>query len=197
MIALLPHDLVELDAEAVAAAVRDAPAWVARTLARAPWAVVRRAAAIGVALGIRGETRDRRYACVLSADRCTRVVTPEMLAGRAPARSLPALDALRDVRRVAGAHALVWGPTGSAGFELASGLPAVGPASDLDVVVRAAGLDRARLARFASALATVPVRVDVELEFGDRAVALTEFSTARERMLVKTPYGPRLVAVPG
>ncbi len=87
---------------------------------------------------------------------------------------------------------LVWGPTGSVGFELATGVAAVGTASDLDVVVRAPEpwpLEYAR--EVADDLARLPARVDVQLDAPAGAVMLAEYARGG-RVLLRTPDGPRL-----
>jgi phosphoribosyl-dephospho-CoA transferase len=91
---------------------------------------------------------------------------------------------------------LIWGPTGSAGFELATGVPAAGAASDLDVVVRAPEfwpLERAR--EVAEDLAPLPARVDAQLDTPAGAVTLAEYACGGH-VLVRTPDGPRLTRDP-
>jgi phosphoribosyl-dephospho-CoA transferase len=91
---------------------------------------------------------------------------------------------------------LAWGPTGSAGFELATGDAVAGPASDLDLVVRAPepwSLDRAR--ELVEDLTRLPVRIDTQLDAPTGAVALAEYARGG-RVLLRTPDGPKLVNDP-
>jgi phosphoribosyl-dephospho-CoA transferase len=198
------HDLLRLDALPHA---DGEPDWVRDAWTRAPFAVVRRAAAAAgfVAVGVRGTSRAERYGTWARSDDVAEAVAPEDLAHRLPAgsrASLPAfalLDALReDIRSLQGLH---WGPTGSAGFELAAGVPAVTPASDLDLLIRtpdqlpriaAAGLLDALEARARRA----GIRIDVQLDTPAGGVALAEWAAGRARVLARGPHGARLVDDP-
>jgi phosphoribosyl-dephospho-CoA transferase len=90
-----------------------------------------------------------------------------------------------------------WGPTGSIGFQLATGLETATPSSDLDILVRVPSRfpsTEARLIR--DSLIGMPVRVDVQIETPLGAVALDEYARARKTTLLRTLDGPRLVADP-
>jgi triphosphoribosyl-dephospho-CoA synthase len=192
---LRPHDLVRLASRAVAHIAQEAPPWAAASLERAPWAAVRRAhVADGVAIGVRGTARDQRFAAVVNADDIDTVVTPEMLSGVRPARSHGAFAAMSRVVYEARARGLTVGPIGAAGFELATGIAALHDTSDLDVLVRAQP-SHAALPSFARTIANLPVRIDVELAFGDGyGAALVEALRGGE-LMVKTPSGPRMLPV--
>ena len=187
------HDLVRLTAPAVARIQSGAPAWIAASLRRAPWATVRRAHVTGgVAIGIRGSSRDERFAAVVQADEISERVTPEMLNGRTPGRHHGAFDALRAVLHEARARGLAVGPIGAAGFELATGVAALHDRSDLDVLVRTQPGDAA-LPSLAGAIAALPVRVDVEVAFADDYGAALVEAVRGGELLVKTPGGPRIL----
>ncbi len=103
--------------------------------------------------------------------------------------SLRVLDTLDELFSSLG---LVWGPTGSVGFELATSVAAAGTASDLDVVVRAPEpwpLENAR--EIADHLNRLPTRVDAQLDTPAGAVTLAEYARGG-RVLLRTPDGPRL-----
>lgn len=188
-----PHDLVRLTSSAVARIAGDAPAWTGASLRRAPWAAVRRAHVDqGIAIGVRGADREERFGAVVHGDEIEELVTPEVLAEHAPARSHGAFDALRAVVREARTRGLVIGPIGAAGFELATGVAALHEGSDLDVLVRTQPMD-AQLHAFARAVADLPLRIDVEVAFADDyGAALVEALRGGE-LLVKTPGGPRIL----
>jgi phosphoribosyl-dephospho-CoA transferase len=129
-------------------------------------------------------------------------VTPENLATARGWRHsfrthwLGALRVLDAVDELFSSLGLAWGPTGSVGFELATGAAVAGPASDLDVVVRAPEpWSRARTRELAEDLARLPVRVDTQLDTPTGAVALTEYARGGQ-VLLRTPDGPRLVRDP-
>ena len=114
------------------------------------------------------------------------------LAPHAPRASDATLRVLDAVDELFSSLGLAWGPTGSVGFELATGVAAAGTASDLDVVVRAPEpwpLESAR--EIADHLNRLPTCVDAQLDTPAGAVMLTEYARG-ERVLLRTPDGPRL-----
>jgi len=180
------------------------PAWVPESLARVPWVVVRRARTQAglIPVGVRGRARGERFAAWLAPDAVAARVTPEYLADARRWRHVPrarrvgSLRVLDAVDELCTSLGLAWGPTGSVGFELATGVAAAGAASDLDVVVRAPepwSLENAR--EIAGDLARLPVRVDVQLDTPGGAVALAEYSRGG-RVLLRTPDGPSLTHDP-
>jgi phosphoribosyl-dephospho-CoA transferase len=199
-----PHDLLRLADGASISHEGSVPAWVPASLTRAPWVVVRRAPTIAglVPVGVRGRTRSERLAAFLAPSAVTARVGPEGLAGaRGWRHSLRArwpdavrvLDAVDELFTFLG---LAWGPTGSVGFELATGVAVAGPASDLDVVVRAPEpWSFARARELADDLARLPVRVDTQLDTPSGAVALAEYARGG-RVLLRTLDGPKLVNNP-
>jgi len=180
------------------------PAWVAASLARAPWVVVRRTRTPNgfIPVGVRGRTRGERFAALLAMDAVAARVSPEDLAAARSWRQMPRgrqVDSLRildAVDELFTSLGLVWGPTGSVGFELATGVAAASAASDLDVVVRAPAfwpLEQAR--EVAEDLAPLPARVDAQLDTPAGAVTLAEYACGG-RVLVRTPDRPRLTRDP-
>jgi phosphoribosyl-dephospho-CoA transferase len=111
-------------------------------------------------------------------------------------RELPALSTLQTARPMMEATGLPWGPTGSVGFELATGVTAASPDSDLDLVIRmpdgTAGL-LPLLVALHRELSGVGVRVDCQVESPIGAIALAELAGGRPDVLVRTAEGPRLV----
>jgi phosphoribosyl-dephospho-CoA transferase len=196
-----PHDLLRLTPGATLAPA-DAPTWVAAALTRAPFVVVRRAAVRGdwIAVGVRGESRAQRHPATLNVHDVVETITPEMLAHAHcwrshPRRDMPAIAALDAVARAANSLRLAWGPGGSVGFELASGIPAVRADSDLDLIVRpTARHAHADLQRFRDEIDACGVRVDIAIEAAQGSVALNEWLTSPQRVLIKTVHGPQLGA---
>ena len=199
-----PHDLLRLADGAGISYEGSVPAWVPATLARAPWVVVRRAPTTAglVPVGVRGRTRPERLAAFLSPTDVAARICPEDLATARGWQhkfrthwlgTLYVLDAVDELFTFLG---LAWGPTGSVGFELATGIAVVGPASDLDVVVRAPEpWSFARARELTNDLARLPVRVDPQLDTPNGAVALAEYARGG-RVLLRTPDGPKLVNDP-
>jgi phosphoribosyl-dephospho-CoA transferase len=199
-VTLRPHDLIRL--RDPGGRVGDAPAWVRVALARMPWVVVRRSdPPTGfVAVGVRGDVRSHRYALTVPQTSVGAVLAPEDLAdvdlgGR---RDLPALRALAAARVHLDECAMPWGPTGSVGFELATGEATATRDSDLDLVVRVPVLTSPALQRLGELygrLQGLDARVDCQIETGSGAVALAELATSGPEVLVKTSAGPGLVPI--
>ena len=200
-----PHDLLRLFTGAFDPPGH-APAWAARELARRrPWVVARRAVAGpgAVAVGVRGSARQDRWAFSVSLRSVRERVSPEALARRRSWRSVPALrrglPALAILEAVVGLledRELAWGPTGSVGYELASGLPAVGESSDLDLILRSPGpLPRAMAREILEDLSSLPARVDAQIDTGIGSVALAEWAAGRE-VLLRRACGPVLTEDP-
>jgi len=204
---LRPHDLVRLRDVRDVAAEGDLPSWATAALATLPLVVVRRARAPDglVAIGIRGRLRHQRAAAMVRRAAVVERIAPERLAADAawrrirssPRPQIPALGALEAVSVLLGGLDVAWGPTGSVGFELAGGVPAAWPDSDLDLLVRRGSPWPIAAARGAlAALDRLAVRTDVQIETPLGSIALREYARDRAPLLLRTLDGPRLVADP-
>ena len=178
----------------------DAPPWVGCALERAPWVVVRREVAPnGIAVGVRGSGRGRRYPAVMSPRDVRDVRAPEDLIARADGAGRLG-RAFGICSSVARTYGLTAAPIGAYGFELASGSPATHARSDLDLLLRTETFALESLRAFAVACASVTSRlgvaIDVELVFGANGLALAEVLAGGSTVVAKTPHGPKLVACP-
>ena len=132
----------------------------------------------------------------------TAQLSPEALADRSrdlaqSRKSLPALAALQPLADLLAEYACPWGPTGSVGFELATGAPVVTDASDLDILMRTdRRLPRIDAASLVRALGELSVRCDLLLETPTGGVALAEYARADGQVVARGPCGPRLVDDP-
>ena len=89
-----------------------------------------------------------------------------------------------------------WGVTGSTGYALATGIPVIHAASDLDLLIRAPQpLSPGEFTRWQQQLDGALCRADTQLETSSGAVALAEW-LRDGRALLKTHRGPRLVSDP-
>jgi phosphoribosyl-dephospho-CoA transferase len=188
------HDLLQIDPAFFPSGSLAEPRWVRETLLICPWVVVRRAQpSFGqIAVGVRGATRRERWGALCDASHVRTIVRPEQLRFSSP--RTPALRALQKIRDRWADLALSWGPTGSAGFELASGRRVTTEASDLDLIIRAPQripVDRARsLLDRTFGLGT---RVDVRVETPLCGFALEEYALASSsRILLRFAEGVRL-----
>jgi phosphoribosyl-dephospho-CoA transferase len=202
---LTAHDLLALR-ELPMPMADEMPAWLPSAFALAPFAVVRRADAPpgAIAVGFRGTTRAQRYGTLISRDAIVTVLSPEQLRDRPVQAARNALNVFRALRfiadnRLLGEHA--WGPTGSVGFELATGRATATETSDLDLLIRspspmqrsdARGV-RERLQEVERA---VGVRIDAQLETPGGGVALNEWAEGKPRVMVRSASGPSLIHDP-
>ena len=172
----------------------DAPAWAQAAVGTV---VVRRAtvAAGFVAVGVRGHSREQRFAALMPLAAVQRRVAPEALREVVSPRDLPALQALDQLRPVLAP--LSWGVTGSAGFELATGIEALNAHSDLDLILRTPQpLDRNDARDLLATLDKAACAVDLQLQTPFGAVALREWAGLSRRVLLKTINGAHLVLDP-
>jgi phosphoribosyl-dephospho-CoA transferase len=193
----LAHDLLwGMTSEQLPA---DAPSWVTESIGAGQPVVVRRASsATGrIAVGVRGRLREQRYATSMAIDAVQRRVQPEALCHVSIDRALPAVRALDQLRPLLDGCGWVWGVSGSAGFELASGFAALHERSDLDLILRTPQpLSRTRAQALVSLLDTAACRVDMQLQTPFGAVALREWASPARRVLLKNARQACLVIDP-
>jgi phosphoribosyl-dephospho-CoA transferase len=177
----------------------DAPTWVIESIRAGQPVVVRRAlsAPDHIAVGVRGQLREQRFAAVMSIDAISRRVRPEALCHVSIDRDLPALRALDQLRPMLDGCGWVWGVSGSAGFELASGVQALHEGSDLDLILRTPQpLDRLKAQALVKILDTAACQVDMQLQTPFGAVALREWAGPAHRVLLKNARDACLVIDP-
>jgi phosphoribosyl-dephospho-CoA transferase len=200
-ILLRPHDLLWVRAPRAVISPAPWPAWV-----DASWPlVVRRAEGQGAGLvpvGLRGPLRHQRHAAWLDEAQVSHVLAPEALARSAAWESIPgggfaALEALHVLAPYLDEIGLPWGPSGSAGFALATGLAVLRADSDLDLLVRAGAAPAARQVEQLKALqGRTRCRLDIQVDTGHGGFALDEWLAGRRQLLLKTARGPLLVEHP-
>ena len=183
------------------------PHWAGAALRLAPWAVIRRATPRpGLwPVGVRGGVRSQRAAAWLPQRAVGACVTPQRLAAirawreHPRATGTPAVAVLDDVAAILVTHGFAgrWGPGGSVGFELTSGVRCTTPDSDLDLVLSAElAVTRSDAARLRSDLSKLPVRIDLLLETPLGAVVLAEYAQGADAIMLRSAQGPRLVRDP-
>ncbi|MGM1035060.1 MAG: malonate decarboxylase holo-ACP synthase [Bacillota bacterium] len=198
---LSPHDLLRIKGAEELISHTPIPNWVERSLAISPFVVIRRSpAAKGqVAVGVRGTERNKRFAAFLPIDSILSRVSPEQLAQEKgwqnhSKKIFHCLDWISDLLDVA---SLTWGPTGSVGFELATGQEAVTEKSDIDIVIRISEEFTITYAqKIENGLKKLPFRIDVQLETKEGAFSLSEYVNSEgKKVLFRTMDGPFLKEV--
>jgi phosphoribosyl-dephospho-CoA transferase len=199
------HDLIRLREPIKLVGDAPPPAWVDVSLRQIPWVVVRRGHVRDgiVPVGVRGLTRSHRFAAIVAVAEIADRLSPEDLSGRVidqkRKNAVPALGALDRVADLPTCRGYRWGPGGSVGFELATGIATATALSDLDLILRQDRRlepDRATDLLAALAEAAAPARIDVMLETPIGGVPLADLAAMRAQVLVRTPFGPRLLADP-
>lgn len=204
---LQPHDLVWFLGAPCFLPELTTPSWVRESLRKYPVAVVRRAPQDGrqIPIGIRGVSREQRFAAAISADSVVKRIPPEQLLREhcTPRSSryaeIPALRTFQNVLECWGQMKYVWGPTGSVGFELGTGCEVAVPNSDLDLIIRMPDrLSRDDAKRILAALPGSGARVDVQIETPNGVIALREYCSTEQgrEILLRTIHGPILVLDP-
>jgi phosphoribosyl-dephospho-CoA transferase len=197
--AYVVHDLLRIDPALLreSLVLEDDSLWdvAMATLQRAPFVVVRRAADIGggIAVGIRGRTRNVRIAAILSPRFVLDAVSPEALRSSLRRRELPVFAALEQIEQNSLWSRHTGGPTGSTGFELATGVQTATSDSDLDLLLRASVPPSPDdLRGLADACQHLQCAVDIQVETPAGAFALQEYLAAAGRVMLRTVRGPRL-----
>ncbi|MGB8601361.1 MAG: malonate decarboxylase holo-ACP synthase [Rhizomicrobium sp.] len=201
-----PHDLIRLPRSHGLTGVGPTPAWVRKSLAVAPWVVVRRTAALPpgtIAVGVRGPERNLRWGGIIPASDAMECWTPEtvskryLLLSEGRRRMIPALTAIRPFTEILRQYGLVGGPTGSVGFELVSGRPTATVNSDLDAVIQTPQhIARDVAQAIMQAVSQLPVRCDVQLETPGGAITLAEYAFVDGPIALRGSNGPHLVRDP-
>lgn len=198
--ALEPHDLLIIDAKYVIAH-SPIPAWAVDSLEATPFVVVRRAHAPKglAAIGIRGKERNERFAAFLPEEYVVKQIKPEDLAEKKIWKSVRSTmySSLELAAEIFNHYSFRWGPGGSVGFELATGVETVTLESDLDLIVRAPEPFQVKKAQYImEELNKCPVKVDVQVETLAGAFSLMEYTRGQGPVLLKTKYGPKLSSIP-
>jgi phosphoribosyl-dephospho-CoA transferase len=194
------HDLLLLNSGRVVPAGENEPQWARPALEHCPWVVVRREHADegSIAVGVRGVRREQRWAGLADLTDVRQAIGPGLLRSCTahPMRlTLPAIEALRCVESKLARWSAEWGPVGSTGYELATGLYVTREDSDLDLVIYAPEpVEREMAHDLFNALKLAPAKVDVRIETRCGGFSLEEYVRERTgRILLRTASGRVLV----
>lgn len=173
----------------------EVPDWVKVRPASRHHAVVRRMKTTTqtVAIGLRGKGRSERIAGFINKEDIEEIITPQSLVS-SPAhyRDSRFHDVLSGIDAIVSPFGYEWGPTGSVGFELATGVPVTTQASDLDMTVYVpSNFDYQVLVQLYEQLQQCPLRIDAQIEFGQMGAALlADIVKFKSGFLLRTSSGP-------
>ena len=193
------HDLIQLRPESVLLPEQNFPAWLPAARKEPLWVVVRRGPMEGelVPIGVRGSQRHERWAGLVRINDGLTIQRPDRLRihlAQDSRRSLLAFQTLEYLECLLIGSNLNWGPRGSVGYELASGVPAVRGSSDLDLVIFAPEiLSHTRASELWQVCSSGPGRIDALVETPCCGFSLQEYATSStKKLLLRTPNGRML-----
>jgi phosphoribosyl-dephospho-CoA transferase len=190
------HDLILLRTEWAFISVQGDSACRYLNPNQRPWVAVRRGSISNglIPVGVRGSQRHERCAGFTRLSEVVETQRPDQLRLRFAENSRRGLQAFRTLSylesHLAGLD-MTWGPGGSVGYELASGIPAVRADSDLDFVLFAPRqFDIAEAQDLWRMISSAPGKVDALVETPFCGFSLEEFVTASSRkILLRTSDG--------
>ena len=192
------HDLILLRTVSAVISTQGDPACPYLNSNHRPWVVVRRGCISDglIPVGVRGSQRHERCAGYASFSEVVEIRRPDQLRLLLADDSRRALQAFRSLsyleNHLVGLD-MSWGPGGSVGYELASGVPAVRVDSDLDLIIFShRKLDIAEARDLWRVVSSVPGKVDTLVETPCGGFSLEEFVTTSPRKILLRTSGGRI-----
>jgi phosphoribosyl-dephospho-CoA transferase len=190
------HDLILLRAESAVLSTQGDPACPCLNPNQRPWVVVRRGRISDglIPVGLRGTQRHERCAGFTRLSEVLETRRPDQLRLLRAENSRRALQAFRTLSYLE-SHLvgldMNWGPGGSVGYELASGIQAVRADSDLDFVLFAPRkLEIIEAQDLWRMISSAPGKVDALVETPCCGFSLKEFvTTSPRKILLRTSDG--------
>ncbi|WP_433975928.1 malonate decarboxylase holo-ACP synthase [Tunturiibacter lichenicola] len=194
--ALHVHDLILLGTESTITSAEGEQACPYLNPKQRPWVVVRRGLISGglIPVGVRGAQRHERCAGFTRLSEVVETRRPSQLRLRLAEDSRGGLQAFRTLSylecHLVGLD-MTWGPGGSVGYELASGIPTVRAESDLDFILFAPRkLDIKEAQDLWRMISSAPGKVDALVETPFCGFSLQEFvTTSPRKILLRTSDG--------
>jgi phosphoribosyl-dephospho-CoA transferase len=190
------HDLLLLRTESAVISTQGNPACPYLNPNQRPWVVVRRGSISDglIPVGVRGSQRHERCAGFTRLSEVLETRRPDqlrLLLAEDSRRGLQAFRTLSYLESHLVGLDMSWGPGGSAGYELASGIPAVRDGSDLDFMLFAPKkLEMTEAQDLWRMISSAPGKVDALVETPFCGFSLEEFATASLRkILLRTSDG--------
>ena len=194
--ALHVHDLILLRTESAVISTQGDPACPYLNPNRRPWVVVRRGRISDglIPVGVRGMQRHERWAGFARLSEVLETRRPDqlrLLLAEDSRRGLQAFQTLSYLESQLVGLNMSWGPGGSVGYELASGIPAVHDGSDLDLILFAPKkLNITKAQDLWRMISSAPGKVDALIETPFCGFSLEEFvTTSPRKILLRTSDG--------
>ena len=190
------HDLILLRTESAVISTQGDPACPYLNPNQRPWVVVRRGRILDglIPVGVRGSQRHERCAGFTRLSEVLETRRPDQLRLLLAEDSRRALQAFRTLSYLE-SHLvgldMSWGPGGSVGYELASGIPAGLADSDLDFILFAPRkLEITEAQDLWRMISSAPGKVDALVETPFCGFSLEEFvTTSPRKILLRTSDG--------
>jgi phosphoribosyl-dephospho-CoA transferase len=190
------HDLILLKATSAVISAEGYPACPYLDPNHRPWVVVRRGRISDglIPVGVRGSQRNERCAGFTEMSEVLEVRRPDqlrLLLAEDSRRALWAFRTLSYLESQLVGKDMSWGPGGSVGYELASGIPAVRADSDLDFILFAPRkLEIVEAQDLWRMISSAPGKVDALVETPFCGFSLEEFvTTSPRKILLRTSDG--------
>ena len=176
------------------------PHWVKDAPASQNFGVVRRMPITDnrIPVGLRGKTREERYGAFLHQSKVLQVITPVSLRNRFDDfKEKIYFPALNKVKEEFSKYDLLWGPTGSVGFEIATSIEVTSPNSDIDICLYLDQIDRELLVKIGHFLEGLDRRIDVQVEIPTIGAFLLNDYLKSEKtgFIIRTKFGPHLCSI--
>ncbi|MFZ4199268.1 malonate decarboxylase holo-ACP synthase [Lysinibacillus sp. NPDC056220] len=176
------------------------PAWVTRSIESTSYGVVRRAPIMNqlVPIGLRGNARHERFGTSINQQYILDITTPCSLITRLDFfKNNRFYSLLKEIRYKFDSYKIKWGPTGSVGFELATGIQVTTTTSDLDLLICLEVIDEKLLHEISNLLVSSHITIDAQIEIpGLGAFLLNDYVENKERgFIIRTLYGPQLCKI--
>jgi phosphoribosyl-dephospho-CoA transferase len=200
------HDLIKLKYIDQSYFDKELPEWALESLNLSPFVVVGRGKLKQtdgknyIPIGIRGDSREKRFGCFMLEENVEEVITPQYIVEQKlwgnSSWSLLLEQLERELEKWD--SKLVWGPTGSIGFELVTKHKVTSENSDLDIIIKpqkafsveAAGMLLNILQEKSSEIN--PVIIDATIQTHKGWISLSEYAQGLGSYLIKTETGEEL-----
>jgi phosphoribosyl-dephospho-CoA transferase len=190
------HDLILLRTESAVISTQGDPACPYLYPNQRPWVVVRRGRISDelIPVAVRGLQRHERCAGFTGRSEALETRRPDqlrLLLAEDSRRTLQAFRILSYLESHLAGLDMSWGPGGSVGYELASGIPAVRSGSDLDFILFAPKkLEITEAQDLWRMISSAPGKVDALVETPCCGFSLEEFvTTSHRKILLRTNDG--------